>query len=92
MLADKKLFYLACILITISIVFSYSLSAFTVLYFNYDEFHFFIRQLCFGVSGILIMFFLSQLEPDKAAFNYLMKFLLKFGDILKNFLEQYNEF
>ena len=76
MLADKKLFYLACILITISIVFSYSLCAFTVLYFNYDEFHFFIRQLCFGVSGILIMFLLSQLEPDKAAFNYLMAFLL----------------
>ncbi|ARJ56845.1 putative lipid II flippase FtsW [Campylobacter cuniculorum] len=65
MVVDKKLFYLSSILITIGIVFSYSLSAFTVLYFGYNEFHFFIRQLFFGVSGILIMFFISQLNPDK---------------------------
>ena len=65
MVVDKKLFYLSSILITIGIVFSYSLSAFTVLYFGYNEFHFFARQLFFGVSGILIMFFISQLNPDK---------------------------
>ena len=76
MLADKKLFYLACVLITISIVFSYSLSAFTVLYFSYSEFHFFIRQLCFGFSGILIMFFLSRLNPDGKLFHSFMSFLL----------------
>ena len=58
MVVDKKLFYLSSILITIGIVFSYSLSAFTVLYFGYNEFHFFARQLFFGVSGILIMFFI----------------------------------
>ena len=72
MAADKKLFYLSSILITISIVFSYSLTAFTVLYFDYDEFHFFIRQLIFGLSGILIMFFISQLDPDSTAFHKLM--------------------
>lgn len=76
LLADKTLFYLSCVLITIGIVFSYSLSAFAVLYFNYGEFHFFIRQLCFGVSGILIMFFLSRLDADRAIFHYLMIFLL----------------
>lgn len=65
MVVDKKLFYLSSILITIGIIFSYSLSAFTVLYFGYNEFHFFARQLFFGVSGILIMFFISQLNPDK---------------------------
>lgn len=65
MVVDKKLFYLSSVLIAIGIVFSYSLSAFTVLYFNYNEFHFFTRQLFFGVSGILIMFFISQLDPDK---------------------------
>lgn len=64
MLADKKLFYLSSILIIIGIVFSYSLTAFTVLYFEYSEFHFFIRQLFFGISGILIMFFISHLDPD----------------------------
>ncbi|KGI57292.1 putative lipid II flippase FtsW [Campylobacter sp. MIT 97-5078] len=76
MLADKQLFYLTCILITIGIVFSYSLSTFVVLYFNYDEFHFFIRQLAFGVSGILIMFFISKLDPDGAYFHHIMIALL----------------
>ncbi|EEU7871711.1 putative lipid II flippase FtsW [Campylobacter coli] len=65
MIADKKLFYLSCILISIGIVFSYSLTVFTVLFFDYNEFHFFIRQLFFGLSGILIMFFISRLDPDK---------------------------
>lgn len=64
MVADKKLFYLSCVLITIGIIFSYSLTTFTILYFDYNEFHFFIRQLFFGVSGILMMFFLSKLNPD----------------------------
>lgn len=64
MVADKKLFYLSCVLITIGIMFSYSLTTFTILYFDYNEFHFFIRQLFFGVSGILMMFFLSKLNPD----------------------------
>lgn len=76
MLADKQLFYLTCILITIGIVFSYSLSTFAVLYFNYDEFHFFIRQLAFGVSGILIMFFISKLDPDGVYFHHIMIALL----------------
>lgn len=76
MLADKRLFYLACILISVGIVFSYSLSAFAVLYFGYGEFHFFVRQLCFGASGILIMFYLSQLNPDGRAFHTLMICLL----------------
>ena len=76
MFADKKLFYLSSILITIGIVFSYSLSAFTVLYLGYDDFHFFIRQLAFGISGILIMFFISQINPDTALFHKLMIALL----------------
>lgn len=63
MFADKQLFYLSCILITIGIVFSYSLTAFTILFFDYNEFHFFVRQLFFGTSGILIMFFISRLNP-----------------------------
>lgn len=64
MQSDKILFYIACALIATSIVFSYSLSSFAVLYFGYGEFHFFVRQLFFGLSGIMIMFFLSRLEPD----------------------------
>lgn len=76
MLADKWLFYLACVLIATSIVFSYSLSSFAVLYFGYGEFHFFVRQLFFGVSGILIMFCLSRLDADSALAATLMWALL----------------
>lgn len=65
MVADKRLFYLSCILITIGIVFSYSLTAFTVLFLDYSEFHFLFVSF-FGISGILIMFFISRLDPDKA--------------------------
>lgn len=63
MFADKQLFYLSCVLITIGIIFSYSLTTFTILFYNYSEFHFFVRQLFFGASGILIMFFISRLNP-----------------------------
>ncbi|TQR33149.1 putative lipid II flippase FtsW [Campylobacter sp. MIT 99-7217] len=76
MVADKKLFYLSSILITIGIVFSYSLSSFAVLYFEYDELHFFIRQLAFGSSGILIMFFISRLNPDSVNSHRFMVALL----------------
>lgn len=65
-MADKRLFYLSCVLIIIGIIFSYSLTAFTVLFFNYSEFHFFIRQLFFGLSGIVMMFFISRLNPERA--------------------------
>ncbi|MCW1359817.1 putative lipid II flippase FtsW [Campylobacter sp. US33a] len=81
MLADKKLFYIASTLIAIGIVFSYSLTAFTVLYFEYGEFHFFIRQLFFGVSGILIMFFISKLNPNNPNSYKPITFLLIFSVI-----------
>ncbi|MCX2682320.1 putative lipid II flippase FtsW [Campylobacter sp. MIT 21-1685] len=79
MVADKKLFYLSCVLIIIGIVFSYSLTAFTVLYFNYNEFHFFIRQLFFGVSGIMIMFFISRFEPEQKNAKRILLALLLFS-------------
>lgn len=69
MATDKTLFYLCSILITIGVVFSYSLTSFTVLYLGYDEFHFFMRQFFFGVSGICIMFMISRFDPDKPYAN-----------------------
>ncbi|MBF7045591.1 putative lipid II flippase FtsW [Campylobacter volucris] len=72
MVADRRLFFLSCILITIGILFSYSLSAFTVLYLEYNEFHFFIRQLFFGLSGIGIIYCISRLNPDSKQAHYLM--------------------
>jgi cell division protein FtsW len=66
MATDKILFILCTFCIFISIVFSLSLPVFTTLYFNYNEWHFFIRQGAVGMASILIMWSLSQLNPDKA--------------------------
>lgn len=64
-MADRKLFALVSILIGISILLSYSLSAYATLLFDYEQFHFVIRQSFFGVVGILLMWGLAQLDPDK---------------------------
>ena len=63
--ADYPLFILVSLLIICSIIFSYSLTIYTVEFFGYDEFHFFIRQGLVGISAILIMLYFSTLEPDK---------------------------
>jgi cell division protein FtsW len=52
------------ILIGVSIVMAYSLTAYTVLLFEANEFHFAIRQAAFGVLSITIMWGLAQLDPD----------------------------
>uniref|UniRef100_UPI00261AE016 FtsW/RodA/SpoVE family cell cycle protein n=1 Tax=uncultured Campylobacter sp. TaxID=218934 RepID=UPI00261AE016 len=48
------------------IVFSLSLPVFTVLFFNYEPYHFFIRQLVVGAIGIFLMWGISRLDPDKS--------------------------
>ncbi|MFV0482118.1 MAG: FtsW/RodA/SpoVE family cell cycle protein [Campylobacteraceae bacterium] len=66
MSTDKTLFILCSICIFIGIVFSFSLSTFTVLYYeNPSPYHFFIRQFAVGMIGIFIMWSLSRLDPDK---------------------------
>ena len=62
---DYILFILASVVITVSIIFSYSLSVYTVLYYDYNQFHFFARQLFVGIISILIMWSLSQVEPSR---------------------------
>jgi dimethyladenosine transferase len=66
MQADKWIFYSCVALITIGVVFSLSLPVFTVLFFNYDPYHFFIRQLVVGAIGIFLMWGISRLDPDKS--------------------------
>lgn len=61
---DYVLFFLASFLITISIIFSYSLSIYTVVYHDYIQFHFFLRQLITGTLAILVMWSLSQIKPE----------------------------
>jgi cell division protein FtsW len=63
-MADRQLFILTALLIGISIIFSYSLSSYIVVLFGYSDFHFVIRQSAFGLLSILIMWTLSQLNPD----------------------------
>lgn len=63
--ADYTLFILVSILIIISIIFSYSLTIYTIEFFGYDEFHFFIRQGLVGIISIFIMWFFSLMDPDK---------------------------
>jgi len=62
---DYTLFFVASILIIISIIASYSLSIYTVVRFDYDQFHFVKRQLAAGVVGILIMWGFAQIKPKK---------------------------
>ncbi len=66
MATDKILFYLCAALITIGVIFSLSLPVFTVLYYKYDLYHFFVRQFAVGFLALLIMWGMSQLNPDKA--------------------------
>jgi len=61
---DYILFIMASSLIIISMIFSYSLSIYTVSYFDYSQFHFFIRQLSVGIVSILIMWTLAHIKPE----------------------------
>jgi cell division protein FtsW len=61
---DRILFIIVVSLISIGIMMSYSLSTYTVIYFNYDDFHFAIRQAIFGVVSISTIWVLAQLDPD----------------------------
>lgn len=66
MKTDKLLFYFTSALIAIGVVFSLSLSAYTVLLFNYtNHLHFFIMQFCVGMFCILLMWSISRLNPNK---------------------------
>jgi cell division protein FtsW len=62
---DKPLLAAVMTLLTLSLVMDYSLSVYTVAHFNYDDFHFFIRQSGAVFTGFLSMVILSKMDPDK---------------------------
>jgi cell division protein FtsW len=64
---DRPLFLAATVLIVIGIVFSYSLSAYTVLLFDTKPWHFFIRQFVAGIVGIVLMWTIARQDPAKIA-------------------------
>ena len=63
--ADKKLFTIVSVLITISIILTYSLATYTTILFHTNEFHYALRQVIFGFLSINIIYILSLLDPDK---------------------------
>ncbi len=63
--ADYSLFILVSILVIMSMIFSYSLTVYTVEFFGYERYHFFLRQFFVGVLSIGIMWYLSKKDPAK---------------------------
>ncbi len=61
---DKKLFILTTILITVGIICSYTLTAYAVVLFDYNAFHFVFRELLIAIISILLMWMIAQLDPD----------------------------
>lgn len=63
--ADYFLFILVSILVIMSMIFSYSLTVYTVEFFGYERYHFFLRQFGVGIVSIGIMWSLSKMDPAK---------------------------
>ena len=62
---DKPLFGATVILLILGLIMTYSLSAYAVLKFHYNDLHFFLRQFVAVVIGISLMIWISRLDPDK---------------------------
>ena len=63
---DRPLFLSAVTLIVVGIVFSYSLSAYTVLLYHTKPYHFLLRQAVAGMAGIALMWTIARMDPKKA--------------------------
>lgn len=78
-MSDSRLFFVTTFLIIISVVMSYSLSAYTIIYYHYSEFHFLARQFIAAGLGVLIMWMIANLDPNayvnKIGFALLWLFL-----------------
>lgn len=64
-MADRKLFGIVATLITIGIIASYTLSTYIIILNSYNEFHFVLRQILFGLIGITLMWFIAQGDSSK---------------------------
>lgn len=78
-MADKKIFYVVFSLILIGVIFSYSLSTYTVLYFDYKPYHFVLRQALFALVALFLIWGLSGLTPER--WLHRIGLLLFFGGI-----------
>ncbi len=87
MKTDVKLFSYTAFLIFIGIIFSYSLTTYTVIRLEVNQFHFFIRELIVGMFGIYLMWQISRFNPDKAL--NIMGFMLFIGSLALMILMQF---
>ena len=62
---DYFLFILVSMLIIVSIVFSYSLTIYTVEFLGYGQFHYILRQGLVGIFCIYLMLWMARLNPNK---------------------------
>lgn len=61
---QQELFIAVSLLIAVGILFSYSLSSYAVLLFDYKPYHFVLRHSIFGLTAILIMWTLSHVRSN----------------------------
>lgn len=86
------IFVLASAMVIIGIIFSYSLSIYTVQYQDYNDLHFFIRQLLSGLGSIFIMYWFLSSDPNSIVpklswmFLGIFFFLILIMPILPSFL------
>ena len=73
---DYILLLIASLLFIIGMIFSYSLSIFTVDYYDYNQFHFLIRQAFVGFIAIFIMFFFAHIKPEALFEQYKIGWIL----------------
>ncbi|RAX54055.1 cell division protein [Helicobacter sp. 16-1353] len=87
-MADKKLFFYVVFLLSFSVIIAYSLGAYAIEYYGYNEFHFLIRQSFAVILGILIMWIFSQIHPSKLInkFGFFIFFFSIFLIIIMQFL------
>ena len=62
---DYFLFILVSMLIIVSIVFSYSLTIYTVEFLGYGQFHYILKQGLVGIFCIYLMWWMARLNPNK---------------------------
>lgn len=65
MRVDSGLFYLTCAIVSIGVVFSLSLTSYTILMNHVAPLHFFYRQAIFAIFSIFIMWGISNFQADK---------------------------
>jgi len=61
---DKTLFYISITLITIGIIFSFSLTTYVTVLQDVSQFYFFKKQLIAGIIAIFMMWLISRMNPE----------------------------